>query len=151
MDGQGQNPFAEILSRFTQSQGGNPIANGQAGPMAQEQMAAAQQQSAMQGAAQGAEFDPATGMPMEEDQTQKGVATGTSKYLIGAIGQLQQYIAQATDRDEIATARSIISLLSRLIDKDQQTEGTKLQQQPQPGMGAGMPSEEMGGGQPQGY
>lgn len=63
---------------------------------------------------------------MEEDQTQKGVNPGTSPYLLGAVQQLQKFIAESQDRDEIAIGRSIIQLLTRLIAQDQANQQNRL-------------------------
>ena len=62
--------------------------------------------------------NPQSAMP-EEDQFQKGVNPDNTKFLVSAIQQLENYVAQSTERDEIATARGIISLLSRLIANSQ--------------------------------
>lgn len=88
-------------------------------------------------------------MPEEDDQLQKGAGAGSSKFLLGAAQQLQGYIAESTERDEIAIARSILQLLTKLIDRDQQKLTEKLDQapqQPQPSMG-GMMGAMQGGAQ----
>lgn len=55
-----------------------------------------------------------------------GANPGGSKFLVGAIQQLHGYIGESTDRNEIATARAIISLLTKLIDKDQQKQNERI-------------------------
>lgn len=72
------------------------------------------------------------GMPMvdQEDQTMKGQGVGATKFLLGAAQQLQGYIAESTERDEIMTARSILLLLTKLINRDQEVQTQKLEQTP---------------------
>lgn len=70
--------------------------------------------------------DSAQGEEQPEDQLNPGQNPGSTKFLMGAINSLENYIKQSTDRDEIATSRSIIMLLGRLIQKDQQNMTNKL-------------------------
>ena len=121
-DGEEQNPFSNILSGFGQA-GVSPQADMQGSPLAQGMMQGGEQNQ------QQPQIDPKTGQPIiPPDQTQEGIATGNSKFLVSAIQSLQGFIQASSDRDEIATGRSIIALLSRLIEKDQTQEAAKLPQ-----------------------
>lgn len=93
----------------------------------------------------------------KRNQLLQGANPGQSKYLLGAIQQIQGFIAESTERDEIAIGRSIIQLLTRLVAKDQKRLADKLasdnqaaQQPPAPSMPGGMPGGAPQGGQPQG-
>lgn len=126
--GGGENPFASLLASF--GQGASPQDAMAGGPMAQGLMQGGQ------GGQAPTEYDPQTGQPiMPPDQTQPGTMTGNSKFLVQAINALQGYIQASGDRDEIATGRSIIALLSRLIEQDQTNEAAKLPQGGQSPMG----------------
>jgi hypothetical protein len=75
----------------------------------------------------------------KKNQMLPGANPGGSKFLLGAIQQIQGYIAESTERDEIAIGRSIIQLLTRLVDKDQKKMAEKIAQdntpqQPMPQM-----------------
>jgi hypothetical protein len=124
-----QNPFAEILAQLKQ-QGGQPQLPTAGG---------ADAATAPQG---GQQLPPnmtigPDGQPQEvPDATQPGVNPGTTKFLLGALQQLQQFIGAASDRDEIAVARSVIMLLTKLISSDQEKQGQVTDQmhgQPQAG------------------
>jgi len=134
--GEGANPFEDILAQFGAQQQQAPEGATQPTPEAMAAMGGGQpgggpEVGGMGGGQQAIQktqqIDPQTGQPIE-DQTQKGTLTGTSKFLVGAIQQLQGYLQASDDRDDIATGRSVITLLTRLIDKDQQSETSKLQQ-----------------------
>jgi hypothetical protein len=57
-----------------------------------------------------------------EDAGQKGVNPGGTKFVLGAIQQLNNFITDSTDRAEIATIRSVITLLTRLVQRDQERQ-----------------------------
>lgn len=135
-----QNPFAALLA---QAQGGG-----------QPQPQPGAEQGGFQQVPQGMEEAAAMGgvMAPEDDQLQKGGGAGASKFLLGAAQQLQGYISESTERDEIAIARSILQLLTKLIDRDQEAMTARLESQQapqaggQPDMG-GMMAQMMGGAQ----
>lgn len=112
---------------FTQISGGQPAAKpammmqpqGPAGAQPQQMDPQSMQQMMMM-------QDP------KQNQLAPGANPGTTKFLIGAVQQLQGYIAESTDRDEIAIARSIIQLLTKLVDKDQASQAEKLEGGAQP-------------------
>lgn len=117
------NPFESILASL---KGGQP--QGQPSPSQGPQQAPTAPQSALQGA-QGQMpnvLDP------KANQLNPGANPGMSKYLTGAVAQLQNFIAESTNKDEIMTARGIISLLSRLIQDEQTKKSEELTQPEQP-------------------
>lgn len=108
-----QNPFTAILK-------------GGAAPTAQPMP-----QMAPQGPAQGGGMAPQMmkamqGGQMPQDQTQQGANPGTSKFLMQAMQALHGFIGESQDRQEIAIGRSIMQLLSRLIERDQQVQSQQL-------------------------
>lgn len=103
-----QNPFASILQSLGQG-GGAPMGGGQA-PQAQGGMPS----DAMEG--------------MEDNQMMKGKNPDSSQALIGATKMLQNFISDSTDSTDIATARSIIMLIARLIAKQQEKMSSQLPQ-----------------------
>lgn len=119
---------------------------------------ASQTQAPTGGEQPGAEQDPEAEMQrMQEMQDPKknqllpGANPGGSKFLVGAIQQLQGYIGESTERDEIAIARSLIQLLTKLVSKDQQRLADKIAGDNQSAQAPTMPQMPggMGGGQPQ--
>jgi len=152
-----QNPFAQFV------QGGQGGGQPQGQPMPQgggmpAGLAGGQggQAPVTGGPQEGAGASPASGMDPAELQRMQamqdpkqnpllpGANPGGSKFLVGAIQQLQGYIAEETDRDEIAIGRSIIQLLTRLIAKDQDKQNQKLAT-----IASAQESPTSGGGAPQ--
>lgn len=111
-----QNPFEAIFAQGAgqgaepQSGSAMPQMGGGLPPMGQADVEAQESQ------AMGQQPDPA------EDDSQKGVNPGGTKFVLGAIQQLNNFITDATDRSDIATVRSVITLLTRLIQKDQERQ-----------------------------
>lgn len=105
-----QNPFEQILAQLKQQGGQTQLPTGGGADAA---------------APQGGQLPPnitmgPDGQPQQvPDATQPGINPGTTKFLLSALQQLQQFIGAATDRDEIAVGRSIIMLLTKLINNDQ--------------------------------
>lgn len=62
------------------------------------------------------------------DQTQRGQNPGISKYITQAMGAMQNMIAESTDPQELAAIRMVISILGRLMERDQQAQGNQLSQ-----------------------
>lgn len=89
----------------------------------------------------------------KKNQLLPGANPGTSKFLLGAIQQLQGFIADSTERDEIAIGRSVIQLLTRLVAKDQQRQSEQISGANQPQAPAQGPTQQppQPQGQPQGY
>jgi hypothetical protein len=85
-------------------------------------------------ASPGAPQGPQSPDPMnpKANQLTPGANPGMSKYLSTAIAQLQSFIAESTNRDEIMTARGVISLLSQLVQDEQTRKADELQVTPQP-------------------
>lgn len=102
------NPFEGILSAL---QGNNAQQQGMGSSMMPQQGMTQQKDGMMGGMMEGIE--------MEDNQLMKGKNPDNSQNLVGAVRALQSFIANSTNPTEIATARSIISLLSRLMDQDQ--------------------------------
>ena len=103
-----QNPFASIMQSLqgAGAQGGQPQ-----GPQAPQGV-------------------PPQGMgaDMPDNQLMKGKNPDSSQALIGATKMLQQFIADSTDSTDIATARSIVMLITRLIEKQQKKMSDQLPQ-----------------------
>jgi hypothetical protein len=110
-----KNPFEDLVNKAkmspNQNTGGSPT--GMAGALA-----------AQAGGASAKSTAPADAT---NDVTQPGVNPGTSKPLLSALSSLHQFITAATDPSEIALVRSIIVLLTQLIQRDQasQAQGTE--------------------------
>ena len=107
-----------------QNQSGNPfvgiIAKIQA-RKAQEQQAQAPVATPAPQGAQGADAPP--------NQLAKGDMGGDSaNYLTSALQSIQKYIGEETTPENIQIARSLAMLLTRLIDKEHQTQVQKLPQ-----------------------
>ncbi len=116
-----QNPFSDVLSGMGGSQPGQQM-GGQMPPMMPQGQT---QQPQPQGG--GAEGTPGTAN-MPEDQLVRGSNPGNTRFLLGAVQQLENFVKQSTDRNEILTVRGIITLLSQLISNDQKNMAGKLQQ-----------------------
>jgi len=117
----GQNPFAGILASLGggSSLGASPTGGTTQGPSAMPNPAGGSQGGANRMATQA-----------QEDVTQKGVNPGGSKFLIGALQQMNNFITESTDPREITIARNIISILNSLIKMDQaKQQGVMSQQQ----------------------
>lgn len=71
-----------------------------------------------------------------------------TKFLISAMQNLHSYIAANQDPTEVAIARSIIQLVTKLIARDQQTQQGAVPAQPEQPQ-AGMPAQPSQPGQPQ--
>lgn len=71
---------------------------------------------------------PNVGMQTEDESNQlaKGQTGDNSQNLMRALQALHKYIADSTDPSEISMGRGIILLLSKLIEKDQQAQVSKL-------------------------
>lgn len=154
------NPFTQFLQKYQQQHptgqpGQNqPGADGQ--PPAQpggnpiSALAQAGQQAGGAGQASGL---PGVQQPQIEDAAMPGQNPGVSKNLIQAANALHGAIASMTNPREIQMIRSILIMLSQLIQADQQNQNAKTGQgQPaQPGTptfggpGAGGPPPPMGG------
>ena len=103
---QEENPFADILQNMQQQR--------------MQQMAPQGQQVA----------PPANGGNSQEAPqpiTAPGVANATTQSLIAALSQLNNFIKGSQDREDIEEAQVVISLLSRLIQKDR-TAQANIQQ-----------------------
>lgn len=79
------------------------------------------------------------GQPLA-DATEPGENPGTTEPLIGALKAIQGFISSATDKDEIAVARSITLLLTKLIQSDQMKQGQYDGQNQQLAQAQGLPS-----------
>lgn len=123
-----QNPFEQIVGgQAPQGVGGPAGMPMGVPPQALQAMQGGQPQAPQQmpGGAMGAEE---TQMP--EDVTQPGINPGGTKPLIVAMQNLHAFITDANDPTDISTVRSIMSLLTRLINNDQQRQ-TQTDQQVQ--------------------
>jgi len=87
-----------------------------------------QKQAAPSGAPQGAPMGMMPDAQPEDNQLMKGKNPDSSQALIGATKMLQNFIADSTDSTDIATARSIIMLIARLIAKQQEKMSGQLPQ-----------------------
>ena len=56
-----------------------------------------------------------------------GKAGGNTQNILGAVSSLQSAVKESTDPREIAVIRSVISLLSQLIQKDQAGQMSQLE------------------------
>lgn len=102
------NPFAGLIKGFKPS--------GQESAPSQVSQAPQPQQATAQG----------TPADMEENPLAKGTVTGTTKPLLSALQGLHAYISESQDPVEIRIARNIISLLSQLIQRDQEQQTATL-------------------------
>lgn len=92
--------------------------------------------------------EPGASMPMMvdkqammQDVTQPGSNPGTTKYVLSALQSLQKFIAESTDLREIQAVRGVITVLSRIMESDQNKQTEKEAQMGQ-GQEMGMPEEE---------
>lgn len=97
---------------------------------------------------------PAT--PPTPDAMQPGKTGDYTKPLLMAISALHSYMAAITDPQEIDLVRKVVSLLTNLIQRDQQRSSAQMQEQmkqtsqsgqPQPGQQPQMGMQMGGGGQ----
>ncbi len=65
-------------------------------------------------------------MPMGMQALQPGKTGDITKPLLGAISQLHGFIASATDPEDIQMVRQIVSILTNLIQRDQERSGQEL-------------------------
>jgi len=121
------NPFEAILARI-QSQKGQSMGGGMSQPPGQtpegtHMMPNGQPMpnSQMPGMMGGQEKIP-------PNQLRTGEDSSSSPMLIGAVQALQKYITQEDDSNNIMTARSIIALISKLIERDQTEQAARLPQ-----------------------
>lgn len=114
----GQNPFASMIDELKNRQPNNP---GQqpANPVAGA--AALTKQAGGPSAVGGAAAQP----DLSQDPTQPGSNPGTSKPLLQALNALHQFITTASDPSEIALVRSIIVLVTQLVQRDQASQAQK--------------------------
>jgi hypothetical protein len=132
--GQPENPFMQLLSKL-QSSGGQQAPN-QMSPMLQSMM---QRSTNPPGASPpgGAPIGPPTGAGQapgipgaqqpdvaNQDASFPGANPGVTKNLLGALSQLHAAIGPMTDPDEIRMIRSIILMLTQLIQKDQEQQNS---------------------------
>jgi hypothetical protein len=157
------NPFVQLLQKLQSQGGGQPQAPNQNMAAMQAAMrsstnppGATPPGGAPVGAGQATGL-PGAAQPQVEDAALPGQNPGSSKQLIGAMNLLHQAITAMTDPQEIRMLRSIIILLTNLIQADQQkynatTGNTQAAQQagPQGGPGAGPQPRGPQGGGPQG-
>jgi len=143
--GQGGNPYLQVLSQMQGNQGGfagSPVgATGNGGGMP----TSASKPNV--GVAVPGGIPPPTGGQLGGTPGMAG-GQGTTKILISALQALQQFTQVAGDPQEQAIVRSIITLLSGLIQRDmsradqggtQQPGGTTTPQGAGTGMGGGLP------------
>lgn len=84
---------------------------------------------------------------MPPNQLNPGEDSGNSQELLSAIQQLQRYIVAESDPNNITVVRSIISLITKLVQKDQEQQAAMIPQHQQQ-LAAMQPSQ--GGGDPTG-
>jgi len=107
------NPFAGVLSQI-QSQGqpmGGMMGGGGQPPQAPPAM------PQMMG-----------GQKPPPNQLVPGEEGGNSQFLVATMQQLQRYITAEDDSNNIMIARSIIGLITKLLDKEQKQQTAKLPQ-----------------------
>ena len=109
-----QNPFLQILQQARSQQPGMGMGHGMAGAMAAQQSAVPM--------AEGEELPPTV--------DQKGITGDSTKPLLQAAQAIHAYIADSTDRSNIAVARSVLTLLASLVNQDQQQASQMDQQEP---------------------
>ncbi len=116
-----KNPFEEIVNS----------AKSQGQPSAQP---------AQQPQPQGQPGGPMAGKMMKTppNQLDYGAVGGTTPALTGALQSMQKFIGETQDATEIAIGRTIITLLTKLIQADQQKQTAQLPQG-QPGQGSPTP------------
>lgn len=83
---------------------------------------------------------------MPPNQLNPGEDSGNSQELLSAIQQLQRYIVAESDPNNITVVRSIISLIAKLVQKDQEQQAAMIPQHQQqleamqPPQGGGTPT-----------
>lgn len=118
------NPFSDIISKFQEraSQGQQP----QGAPMGPQ---GGQMPSGPHMMPHGQMMG---GVPTDEEQTpnqlQRGETGDNTQNLLKAVTAVQGYIANSTNPQEIAVARSIVVLMSKLISLDQENARKALDQ-----------------------
>lgn len=112
------NPFEQIMGDGQEQQGM---------PMSMPRGAAPSQ--APQGQQQPMQPGPNGEMP--DSALTEGQNPGGTKPLLVALSALHNYITAASDPSEIATVRSCMALLTRLVASDQQRQGQRDQQMAQ--------------------
>lgn len=117
-----QNPFADLMESKASP----------ASAMGQQQMGALMSapQAGMPQAQGGQPGQPGQPMemPMGMQALQAGKTGDSTKPLLGAIAQLHGYIAAITDPEEIQMVRQIVSLLTNLIQRDQERSSQEMMQ-----------------------
>lgn len=101
MDNQG-NPFAEILAKI------------------------AQRKKSEQQAPPPAVAPVTQGEDQPENQLRPGEGAGNTQYLLGALQQIQKYITQEDDPANISIGRGLMTLLTKLIQKEQMELTNKI-------------------------
>lgn len=72
--------------------------------------------------------------------TERGQNPGISRYATQALSSVQNMLAESTDPQEIAMIRAVVSMLTKLIQQDQDKQGKSAgAPTPPPGMPPGMP------------
>ena len=82
----------------------------------------------MGGQAKGPQGQPAE---IPQNQLQPGEPGGHTEFALQAIQALHKYLTATTDPNEIAVIRSIIVILTKLIEVDQQRQTAQLPQDAQ--------------------
>lgn len=65
----------------------------------------------------------------EQTQLDKGVSGGATKYLMGAVNQIERFLAESTDKEDLMMGRAIVTAISKLMSKDQERLSEELQMQ----------------------
>lgn len=115
-----QNPFLQILQ---QSKSQNPSMG-----MGQGMAPAMAAQQAMPQGQVGPDGEMIPGVET------KGVTADATKPLIQAAQAIHNFISEATNREDIAIGRSILTLLAKLLNQDQQRASQVDQQGPEQGI-----------------
>lgn len=136
------NPFEGILSQLQSRQAGGIMGGmGSMGGAGGEQPAAPPQQAMMPMMQGGAKGKP------PENQLMPGQGGGNGQFLLGGMQQLQRYIVGEDDPNNITIARSIIALLTKLLQKEQEDQLAQLPQDEQMLSQGQMQAEPQGGPQ----
>lgn len=101
-DGFDTNPFEDIMKQLQSNQGAPEDGGSEQGQMVEDD-----------------------GMP-ETNQLVRGQNPDNSQNIMGAIQSLQKFVAESTDPNEVATIRSVIALLSRLIEQNQENLASRV-------------------------
>lgn len=119
-----QNPFADLME--SKASPASAMGQQQMGALMSAPQAGAPQAGMPQ--AQGGQSGQPMEMPMGMQALQAGKTGDSTKPLLGAIAQLHGYIAAITDPEEIQMVRQIVSLLTNLIQRDQERSGQEMMQ-----------------------